>query len=147
MNLCSAYFSARAMRLQGCAVIPFHENENKPRWRRGRGPQQGTHYTTRGTEEMPFHSVLPVEYPANACLGLVCPRPWRAGMELPSHLHRCSGQGPGVWEVAQRSQEAGDLRRRWADIHVFRSHADTEALDPSSRACSRANLQGDRTDL
>ena len=64
-----------------------------------------------------------------------------------SPLHRCAGQGPGVREVAQCPKEAGDLRRHWADLHLFRPHSVSEALDPHSGACPGSCFSGDWTDL
>ena len=62
-------------------------------------------------------------------------------------LHRCAGQGPGVWEVAQCPKEAGDVRRHWADLHLFRPHSVSKALAPRSRACPGSCFSGDWTDL
>ena len=59
----------------------------------------------------------------------------------------CTGQGPTIWKVAQRSQEAGNLQRCWTDIHLLWPYIDTKALDSSSRACSTSDLPGDRADL
>ena len=63
------------------------------------------------------------------------------------YLHRRAGQGPGVWEVAQCAQEAGDLRQPRADLHVFGPYSVSKALDPSSRACPGSCFCGDWRDL